>query len=353
MDDDFIIQLGQIFKEDNVDQLNNCIGDFDIDAKLPTNIKVEDTFYFPAILQGGATLFGVACYYGAINCIHSLFNLGANPDEPDATGKRSYHYASAGNNVNILEFIRSRTDIDFLTPDQGGRTFLHIAAEHNALNVLQWAYSNNFPLDISSEFYGSPIHFACIRRHLRCIEFLCSLNIERMNKGDWKEEDLPIDLNRRTIGQRTPLLLVINNFLFEAIPMMIKANLDVNAPTISGWPIICYAIRSRNASLVKILCKYGADVNVICEHGWTPMHIAAQERLPEIINILFSKGAKPMALTTFRRSPFSFSRGFHIRDKELQTAQKMREVVVSQCAKSLISHLVSQMMANDDDDVYK
>jgi ankyrin repeat protein len=323
---------------DQVDFLEEVVSSLGPDVRL----RDENRRYHELFMKG-PSLLSVCCYYGAMKCIDLLLAFDVDLTLGDESSRFWFHFAAAGNCVDILMRISGQfPDVSLLAQDAQGKTIVHYAAEYDSFDVLLFCY-NRFPLDEldHESATGTPLLLASTRHSVRSLHFFASINIDAMaaNPPDQRERDLPIDFNR-SFRVTLPLTLLIRASAYELLPIMLKAGLDVNAALPHGWPALFHAIRTGSEGYVRALCHFGACVNYRCVETWTAMHIAAQERKPNMCRILWQYKANPALFSRQGMSPFLIANNFSLRDKEKVTARTIREIMIEFIAKSLLEKIV-------------
>lgn len=134
---------------------------------------------------------------------------------------------------------------------------------------------------------------------------------EAVYDGDCQRIDTLLsgrDANIRTEGDKWNLLHIALDRLIkpanpDAVRLLIKLGVDVNAKDRCGWTPLHFAARtkcpaaeqSQLIECIKLLIDAGADVNAKDEEGVTPFHrtFATNPWNLEMIEVLLAAGAKP------------------------------------------------------------
>lgn len=104
-----------------------------------------------ALLDGGAnvdqrdaegrTALHIASWNGRLDLLNILHVYGSDLDAEVLTkGWKVLHFAAAGGQVHILEFLREKCDLGEATGE--GKTPLHLAAEYGRESAIRWLLSN-------------------------------------------------------------------------------------------------------------------------------------------------------------------------------------------------------------------
>jgi ankyrin repeat protein len=324
--------LLRLIKSDNLEFVQTLVS-----KHGPNVCFIDKLKAFHEIFHHSPSLFSICSYYNASKCMKFLFTHEVSIRHSDQRGRQCFHFAAAGNKVEALIQIRdalfptdSPPDSFLFHPDSTSRTILHFAAQYDCVDIFRYVFvhvrsAELFDLDLGR---GTPFHAACFYRSIKCFTFLAELNLTKMMENPIANtlKNLPIDFNR-SVGNRSPIYLLLMKNAYELIPIAVRAGLDLNSPMGNGWPVLFYAIRNHSERFVEVLCKCGAKVNWTCDMGWTAFHIAAQERCVRICQMLFENGGNPNCFTKFGQSPFLLARTLHAGDIEKQTARIIREFV--------------------------
>ncbi|WP_026692747.1 M48 family metallopeptidase [Peribacillus kribbensis] len=89
-----------------------------------------------------------------------------------------------------------------------------------------------------------------------------------------------------------PIIQAVINDDKPKVEKLAKEGQDVDEEDYTGYTAMDWAIKAKNAEMVKILLKSGADPNNETSYSMTPLMTAAENGRPEIIKILHSAGAK-------------------------------------------------------------
>jgi ankyrin repeat protein len=99
------------------------------------------------------------------------------------------------------------------------------------------------------------------------------------------------DVNYKSYGDSTPLMLSSVRGHLEIVKTLIKNSVDVNCKNIFGDTPLIRASYYGHLEIVKLLIENGADVNCKDKDGWTPLMNSSHMNHLEIVKTLIENGA--------------------------------------------------------------
>lgn len=322
-----------IFRFDNIEEFK---------SKFPLSdgfMLNDDKFSaFSEIFSQNPCLLSVAAYFNAIKIGEFLFQSGASSSTVDLLFRTPVHFAGAGGSLDFIRLLESH-HADLHTTDNRQRSYIHYAAENDRVEILKYAYVSGANLDEESSD-GCPIHLACKSGAFLSIEFLTKTG--------------KVDLNRQ-FRDRPPILHLLNSSCFEAIPILLKYGMNIDAPIVGKWTTLYYVIRTGSSHVVQLLLQFGASPNR-CNNpnSWSPMHVAAQEHNEKIVEILYQHGSIIHCMSKANQSPFSlaFSPSNYEKGKaEYQTAKSIRKKEIDSLARAMILTLITGRIMEKTDEI--
>jgi len=171
-------------------------------------------------------------------------------------------------------------------------------------------------VDATGGYYRTPALAALARRRLE-LALVLHQNGSSMDLRGWNERspldsaacqgdseiiqvllDLKVDINAKSFGDRTPLILALERFIpnyFETIRLLLEYGADPNARRFDGFtPLHCTSAWGT-VKVTRLLLKYGADVEAVDESGRTAFQVASEEGRDEITKFLSAYGAKDIS----------------------------------------------------------
>ena len=228
-------------------------------------------------------------------------------------------YAAASGNIRYLE--SHKRDASDTTNDGN---IVNVAVYYNQPEVIKWAIANNISPVAASKTYGIPLRKACERYQINCV-------IELV-----KDETIRKSLYDPHYGS-TVCLACLNKRFFEALPILIDNNLNINRCNFDYWPLILHGAASNSSLIPSQLVRLGVPIDS-CEQysGWTALHVSASKH--QRINVIFflEYGASPFKKTHLGFTPFMLANTFDKNDRSYDCAQCIRDAICLYMAKRFL-----------------
>ena len=180
------------------------------------------------------------------------------------------------NNKKIIKHvINNMTSIDY--SDYENYSLIHILTLYsentNLLNYLIEKY--RFDLEIKTNYYSKPIHYAFRNKKVKNIKLL-------IDKG--------VDLEAQKINGMRPVHLACEEGLVEIVKILIDKGVDLEAQESNSMRPIHYACTNRSWEIVEILVNADVNINSKDDYGM-PIHYACLQGSFETIKLLITRGA--------------------------------------------------------------
>jgi len=199
--------------------------------------------------NGGETILYKAAEVGTSRTVHYLMEAGANPSVPSysclkcKSGKQisfPIHAAAKSGNIEALEELLKKADIDVNVKDYTQQSPLHLAIAQNL--SYYWEHRNH------------------LFKYADCIELL-------LNNG--------ADPNQVNQNGQTPLMLITPNYLLSYKNKNLSTNdetniinafanncTNFNIRDINGASVFMYISRCHNIKMAERMLTAGADINI-------------------------------------------------------------------------------------------
>ncbi|GAB1869847.1 Transient receptor potential channel pyrexia [Camponotus japonicus] len=196
----------------------------------------------------------------AVDCVETLLQAGACPNNPQVYTNMPLHMAASLGNVHCTKLL----------------------LDHGADVTMKMGITKS-----------TPLHLAAEEGNAECTRLL-------LNAGAKTE-------TRNSRGQTAMHLATLAQSV-ETIDMLISAGARVNAEDKEERTSLHAAVASarKSSELVKTLLQAGASINKADKFGYTPLHIAALNESSRTVMMLLSKGGDVTARTKGGVTALSF-----------------------------------------------
>ena len=277
----------------------------------------------------------VASYYGALPLIAQFVqNIDVNClEQTDANGRSAAHFAAAGGHLDILKYFADFSPQILTSYDKDSKSIVHYACEYDHLNIIKYAYSLNMPFSQCCS-KGYPLLIACSVCSLPIVEYLCYLS---------KEHGVDIKINEVFRPAQTALTIALQNDFYEAIPILIDADFDINMQISNGWNLLAFAIKSKKIKSSRFLIDCGINVNQADRLNWMPLHIASQSLMVEVVDGLVQNGAQIACKTMMGMTPWMLAQNKF--DSE-ETLLVLRNGIKTQITRKIVQQIIDEHFTN-------
>jgi ankyrin repeat protein len=259
--------------------------------------------------------------HNAASVVEELIDIGANLDARDVEGKTPFMYAllgyeerGAGSVVwTILDKLRP---VDVNAADETGMTVLMYAARYGnptlVRNVLA-AGAEAMAHDISGKtalMYAaeSAKDIDVIRHLLEAGESITTTDGSGATAADYALRNshlsaevtqlLEYELTVKRISEALAadpqyILKIARDGTLVEQQVVIELSSRLSVEDEFGQGALIYAAGNNTADVIEALVKAGLDINNQSHTGWTPLMFAARRSNPEVINVLIELGANP------------------------------------------------------------
>ena len=236
----------------------------------------------------GLTPLHIACLNRKLDIVRYLIeNKKCNPDVETSDGltlldyacgkTRHYYYSYTSNpkqeneeRAAIIKYLMSKCDYD---PANVVSLFVKACKENN-LEIAKLLCTNTDIVNSSDAEGNTPLHIACMYRHLEVVQFLTE---ERNCNQQVKSQAGNLPLHIACEGDTS----------LEIVKLVSKC--DVNAQTALGDTPLHIACRHNNVELVQFLTEEcQCDQNIQNKDGELPLHIACSQTSLKLVKLVSS-----------------------------------------------------------------
>ncbi|WP_264338859.1 ankyrin repeat domain-containing protein [Wolbachia endosymbiont (group A) of Cheilosia soror] len=209
-----------------------------------------------------------AVFKDRLDIVRVLSSRGANIEAKTSDGKTPLDLAIQGNYTDIVGFLK-QTELDkkLLTATENGdlsevKKFVGQGASVNAIEV--------------GIFGRKPVHIAAEKNYKDIIEFLLSkgVSVDDTSNYGW-----------------TPLHYTASKGCLEVAKFLVDKGANINVQNVYGREPIHIAAEHDNKNIIELLLNKGVSVNEVDKDGWMPLHWASWNGHLNIIEYLVGKGA--------------------------------------------------------------
>ena len=248
--------------------------------------------------SNGNTPLHVATMAAALEAIHLLLNKRAEDTMLNNDQDAPLHIAFRTGNVNLVNTFLQHETIDLLVPGYRNRTPLHIAAEHDLVDVVaafnnaivivkMWKDKASFRLCAPDSDNLTPIHFAA-----RC----GSAGVLRYMMTHCTDHGYPSDVVLKFIDEEesTPMHVAIDAGHVNVLKVLLEFGAS---PVVQGEnqiPPLHLACSQGRLEMVQLMVEHCGDglVHECTKNGQTPLHWGSRSiHGGKILQYLISKGA--------------------------------------------------------------
>ena len=281
----------------------------------------------------GLTALHYAVGNDHIQVAKALIKQGANPCQPDSSGRTAIHHSVNGRGGDCLSFLLQQTS-QIAATDFEGLNILHLAAQ----GANQWTLNivlRHMGLDLDPNAQSlqgeTALMFAARAGNTAAVELLlfhgCDPTIIdnrrwtvahyatwyghqnvftalRDSRVNW-DGKTSAKINTQIHQDVTVLHIAASHESCIALEYLLSEGLvsDINVLSEHSRTALFIAARSRRANNVSLLLSYGADPTIMDALGECPLHFAARLGLQAIALIFFDHGCDVALLNGSGLSP--------------------------------------------------
>ncbi|KAJ5116898.1 hypothetical protein N7456_001246 [Penicillium angulare] len=271
--------------------------------------------------KSGETGFHVAMQMGSFNLIKKLVEIGASVNlENRNNGKSPLHMAAERNYPELIQYM---LDLGAIVDavDQFGKTALHTLVELEGLLGVKAILAAGANVNLRDINGNTALHKIAMPYHFRT-------NSGSPNTATSKRDKLVLmrclvnaggKLNLPNVDLDTPLHIVLSRHPTQlehgSIDYMITVSIDSDLdyePSDLNYGSSLSSLdnclpnlaQTGNWLAVKFLVERGVNPNV---RGKTALHWASEKNKPEMVSLLIEKGADPNAYDGYSKTPLYYA----------------------------------------------
>jgi ankyrin repeat protein len=215
--------------------------------------------------------------------LEELINRNAPISAQNNVGKTPLHEAVQCKRLSRAHLLLAQHPEKIINiKDQLGRTALHLAAQHNLVDMPKLLQEEGADLDAQDNEGFTPLHLAVQQGLLGTVTRLIGLGANIYVQDNQGRTPLywAITKNRQAITK-----IFINKILASLKGGMVDASIDH-----TGSPLLWAAVSVGTLDQVKTLIQKGARLDRSGPEGGSPLHVAARIGSTAMVDILIEKG---------------------------------------------------------------
>ncbi|KAK2758606.1 hypothetical protein FQN54_003296 [Arachnomyces sp. PD_36] len=275
----------------------------------------------------GYSLLHSACASGNLETVKLLVDLYRNNEldieEQDGVGMSVLH-SVAGFGFEEIGRVLIQNGANLTTRWQG-KPPLHIAAWAGRLSFVKLLVEKGADINAPDSDGRIALYYAAHKGHPAVVQYMLENGADPTVVGD---------------GGWTALHTAAEKGLVATVEALLSYGANINATEADGWTPLHLAVSNKHEPLVDILLNRGAEIKPE-KDGWTPLYVALQDDAPfsiverllqhvtefgvedmisgtilhlavlytetDTITTLLSKGADPMLLDGYGRTPMDYA----------------------------------------------
>ena len=264
------------------------------------NYLIDSGIAIDAVDDNGNTALHTATFNNHIDSIHLLLNRKASDTILNKNEDAPLHIAVRTGNITLVQAFLQHTIINLIVEGYRKRTPLHIAAEHDYVDIVdafnnrslvvqEWMEKKTFRLCARDADKRTPIHFAAHCGSARVLDYM----ISRGNDHGYTIEAILQFLDEEN---STPLHTAIDAGHVNIVKVLLKHGASAVVKNGDQIPPIHLACYQGHIDIVQAMVEIcGSEiVHVPAAGGKTPLHWGARSTHgAHIISYLIHNGANP------------------------------------------------------------
>ena len=278
----------------------------------------------PAALCGrGRSALHRACQMGHVQVVRELTyskkDIAINAPDACFSGWSALKWAAEEGNEANFETLLSRADIDvnYASPDDGGRTVLHTVSSNGLTKIVEILLSHpDIMIDIPTTYGSTPLILASSYGHIGVLELLLAKAAQIEFRDD---------------NGGTALLRAVDEDKVGSVRLLMENGAHYLSKDRLGRTILHGAAVNGSSSSLRYLLEVGKglDPNTQDDQGEAPLHDAARLEFQTCVRVLIESGARTDVLDNDGRSPVRIALEFG----SLKTLPLLREARLAEIEK--------------------
>ena len=298
---------GELYQAINCLKNDHFPGFTQIMSRFPTpNMPIPPDFKdIPPPLRNFASMADAAAYFGAQNCLTYILSISQNCNNLDKKNRSLLHFACYYGKLETVQLVYELGfPVDAKT--SSGNTVFHIAAKRNYLQIIKYLFSVGGNLNAANKARILPIHYSIAYGFNDITDFIYSAtgitNQEVYQGGQLiylgfkkSNEELLSKLLEDHYNDYIesancyPIHYAIKSKNIQLATNLINKGIDIDVKNKQGDTPLMLAVSIRSLDLINLLLDNGADINAQNNKGWSALHIAINKSFNEIVELLLNE----------------------------------------------------------------
>ncbi|TNE27707.1 MAG: hypothetical protein EP349_08870 [Alphaproteobacteria bacterium] len=268
----------------------------------------------------GNSAMHLAAVSGDVETLKFLVGLGAKTDEKNEESKTPLVQAfnAYSNSAEATIYLAKQNGRDFNSPDENGRTLLHMAAEAGKTDFLEKVLDSkdgkDIDLDVRDYEGRTPLMLAAYEGKSAFVDLLAEKGAPLNSTDNFgrtalyfavaaTEENTIDSLIKKGANLHILPKTDRRSFLHQAAETarvsltkkFVEAKLPVNRKDVNGNTPLHIAIKHGNEPVIEYLLEHGADPKITNSVGFTAVDLAEQRNHYQITNLVkaYAEGKPP------------------------------------------------------------
>ncbi|MFI3242739.1 MAG: ankyrin repeat domain-containing protein [Akkermansia sp.] len=209
-----------------------------------------------------------------IEAIEMLLAAGADIEAGNVYGETVLMYASARNNIPMMEMLLNRGAV--LNDSSRPNNPITCTFSWNAMDAVRYLIKRGLDVNCLNARLIAPMHYAAIWGNEQALNALL---------------DAGADIEIKDAMNFTPLICAAYMQQTQAVRLLLLRGAEINALTTRNRTALDYAVSKGDYDTCELLIERGADLNGLSRAGFTPLQIASQTNREDIARLLVKHGA--------------------------------------------------------------
>jgi ankyrin repeat protein len=265
--------------------------------------KTLQTLSFKCLNQNKHSPLFLAIINGHLKCVEILAMLeDTDLNAKDMNGNSIYHKCAEYNHYESLRFLLTRKGKNFLEliylKNENDETVLHIAAEHENLEIIKLVLSKLYDGFMSTETFLTSKN----KQGKTFFQIACSKGYHNIVEYFLKDLKMHFFLEHQDNEMNTPLHLASENGHLSIVNILLYYGIELNTKNKNNKSALELSCRRGFFEVSKILISRYSEIKNEDKMVDDPLLVASHEGAHEVVKLLLMKGASIQALNNDKKN---------------------------------------------------